>query len=63
MRSLKLLLLFVLALPAGAFAQGKLNVVATTEDLGSLAREIGGDESSVLDVGASAEIAENHTPV
>jgi len=47
MRSLKLLLLFVLALPAGAFAQGKLNVVATTEDLGSLAREIGGDRVSV----------------
>src|SRR5215510_12977423 len=47
MRSLKLLLLFVLALPAGAFAQGKLNVVATTEDLGSLAREIGGDKVSV----------------
>ena len=47
MRSLKLLLLFVLALPGGAFAQGKLNVVATTEDLGSLAREIGGDKVSV----------------
>ena len=47
MRSLKLLLLFVLALPVGAFAQGKLNVVATTEDLGSLAREIGGDRVSV----------------
>jgi len=47
MRSLKLLLLFVLALPVGAFAQGKLNVVTTTEDLGSLAREIGGDRVSV----------------
>jgi zinc/manganese transport system substrate-binding protein len=47
MRSLKLLLLFVLALPGGAFAQGKLNIVATTEDLGSLAREIGGDKVSV----------------
>ena len=47
MRSLKLLLLFFLALPGGAFAQGKLNVVATTEDLGSLAREIGGDKVSV----------------
>ena len=47
MRSLKLLLVFLLALPGGAFAQGKLNVVATTEDLGSLAREIGGDKVSV----------------
>ena len=47
MRTLRLLLLFVLALPGGAFAQGKLNVVATTEDLGSLAREIGGDKVSV----------------
>src|SRR4026209_2817844 len=47
MRSLKLLLLFLLALPGGVFAQGKLNVVATTEDLGSLAREVGGDKVSV----------------
>jgi ABC-type Zn uptake system ZnuABC Zn-binding protein ZnuA len=47
MRSLKLLLLFLLALPIGAFAQDKLNVVATTEDLGSLAREVGGDKVSV----------------
>jgi zinc/manganese transport system substrate-binding protein len=47
MRSLKLLLAFLLALPGGAFAQGKLNVVTTTEDLGSLAREIGGDKVSV----------------
>jgi zinc/manganese transport system substrate-binding protein len=47
MRTLKLLLLLWLALPAAAFAQGKLNVVATTEDLGSLAREVGGDKVSV----------------
>src|SRR6476659_613153 len=47
MRSLKLFLLFLIALPVGAFAQSKLNVVATTEDLGSLAREIGGDKVSV----------------
>ena len=47
MRIFKLLLAFVLALPLGAFAQGKLNVVSTTEDLGSLAREIGGDKVSV----------------
>jgi len=47
MRIFKLLLVFVLALSPGAFAQGKLNVVTTTEDLGSLAREIGGDKVSV----------------
>lgn len=47
MRIFKLLLIFVLALPLGALAQGKLNVVAATEDLGSLAREIGGDKVSV----------------
>ena len=47
MRPLKLLVLFLLALPMSAFAQGKLNVVSTTEDLGSLAREIGGDKVSV----------------
>jgi zinc/manganese transport system substrate-binding protein len=48
MRTLKLIVLFLLALPVGAFAQGKLNVVATTEDLGSLAREVGGDKVSVV---------------
>src|SRR3954466_11678032 len=47
MRSVKLFLLLVLALPNAAFAQGKLNVVTTTEDLGSLAREVGGDKVSV----------------
>src|SRR5258707_12942692 len=47
MRIFKLLLAFVLALPLGGFAQGKLNVVTTTEDLGSIAREIGGDRISV----------------
>ena len=47
MRIFKLLLAFVLALPLSGFAQGKLNVVSTTEDLGSLAREIGGDKVSV----------------
>src|SRR5678809_1692522 len=47
MRMLKWLLLFLLALPVGAFAQGKLNVVTTTEDLGSLAREVGGDKVAV----------------
>src|SRR6195256_5022832 len=47
MRSLRLLLIFLLAAPAGAFAQGKLNVVTTTEDLASIAREIGGDRATV----------------
>jgi len=47
MRIFRLLLVLVLALPVGAFAQGKLNVVTTTEDLGSLAREVGGDKVSV----------------
>jgi ABC-type Zn uptake system ZnuABC Zn-binding protein ZnuA len=37
------------ALPAGstAFAQGKLNVVTSTEDLASIAREVGGDKVAV----------------
>ena len=47
MRSLRLFLLCLLAMPMSAFAQAKLNVVATTEDLGALAREIGGDKVSV----------------
>src|SRR6202163_3493810 len=47
MRYLKLLLVFLLALPAGALAQGKLNVVTSTEDLASIAREIGGDRATV----------------
>ena len=47
MRTLKLLLIFLLALPAGVFAQDKLNVVSTTEDSGAIAREIGGDKVSV----------------
>src|SRR5436189_3381941 len=48
MRSLKLLLfLLLLAAPASVLAQGKLNVVTTTEDSGAIAREIGGDKVSV----------------
>src|SRR5215813_6184488 len=47
MRTLKFLVVLLLALPMSAFAQGKLNVVATTEDLGALAREVGGDKVSV----------------
>jgi zinc/manganese transport system substrate-binding protein len=47
MRSLRLLLLLLLAAPASVFAQGKLNVVTTTEDSGAIAREIGGDKVTV----------------
>jgi zinc/manganese transport system substrate-binding protein len=47
MRTLKLLLVFLLALPAAVFAQDKLNVVTTTEDSGAIPREIGGDKVSV----------------
>jgi zinc/manganese transport system substrate-binding protein len=44
----KLLLLFIVLLGAQpAFAQSKLNVIATTEDLASIAREVGGDRISV----------------
>src|ERR1044071_6663363 len=47
MKMLKIVLACLLALPAIASAQGKLNVVATTEDLGALAREVGGDKVAV----------------
>jgi zinc/manganese transport system substrate-binding protein len=43
MRYLKLLLLLLLALPVAASAQGKLNVITSTEDLAAIAREVGGD--------------------
>ena len=33
--------------PVAALAQGKLNVIATTEDLASIAREVGGDHATV----------------
>src|SRR5882757_5645848 len=35
------------ALAAPAFAQGKVTVMATTEDLASIAREVGGDKITV----------------
>src|SRR5207244_2209187 len=47
MRIFKLLLALVLALPISAFAQGKLNVVTSTEDLAAIGREIGGDRATV----------------
>ena len=42
-----LVVLSSLMTPAPIFAQSKLNVVATTEDLASLAREVGGDRINV----------------
>jgi zinc/manganese transport system substrate-binding protein len=45
----KVILLLIAALLASipARAQGKLNVVATTEDLAAIAREVGGDRITV----------------
>src|SRR6478672_7753240 len=37
----------VWAISAPAYAQGKLNVVTTTEDLAAIAREVGGDHVTV----------------
>jgi len=37
----------ILFAATAAFAQGKLNVIATTEDLASIAREVGGDRISI----------------
>ena len=42
------LLLLVLASPLVARAQGTLNIVATTEDLASIAREVGGNKVTVV---------------
>jgi zinc/manganese transport system substrate-binding protein len=47
MRTIRLLVGFLLAIPIVASAQDKLNVVTTTEDLGAIAREIGGDKVAV----------------
>src|SRR5919205_989103 len=47
MKILKLLLAFVLAIPAIASAQSKLNVITTVEDLAAIAREVGGDRITV----------------
>jgi zinc/manganese transport system substrate-binding protein len=44
----KLLLFFVLLIAAQpVFAQSKLNVIATTEDLAAIAREVGGDRINI----------------
>src|SRR3954462_4502789 len=47
--TVKKVLLFLLMFPLAniAYAQSKLNVVATTEDLASLAREVGGDRINI----------------
>jgi zinc/manganese transport system substrate-binding protein len=42
-----LTVLALVASVASARAQSKLNVIAATEDLGSLAREVGGDRITV----------------
>jgi zinc/manganese transport system substrate-binding protein len=47
MKKLLMLLGAVVACAAPAFAQGKLNVMTTTEDLASIAREVGGDRINV----------------
>src|SRR4026207_28189 len=49
-------ILFILSIVLGAFsAQAKINVVATLPDLGSLAREIGGDNGSVTGLAKPTE--------
>jgi zinc/manganese transport system substrate-binding protein len=47
-KTILILLSLLVAAPPGARAADKLNVVATTEDLASLAQEIGGDKVSVV---------------
>jgi zinc/manganese transport system substrate-binding protein len=47
MRFLKAFPIALLLLPAPASAQSKLNVITTTEDLASIAREVAGDHASV----------------
>jgi zinc/manganese transport system substrate-binding protein len=42
-----IVLLAALAIAGPAFAQGKLNVITTTEDLAAIAREVGGDKVTV----------------
>src|SRR5262245_22522478 len=46
-RYLALVVTAVLFAPVSAWAQGKLNVMATTEDLAAIAREVGGDHITV----------------
>src|SRR3954449_5864891 len=47
MRKMALVAWLCLAAAGPAFAQGKLNVIATTEDLASIGREVGGDRITI----------------
>src|SRR5262245_40876517 len=47
MKIIKLILAMLLLTAPSAFAQGKLNVMTTTEDLAAIAREVGGDHVTV----------------
>src|SRR6266404_5704718 len=47
MKRILLLIVAVVVMAAPAHAQSKLNVVTTTEDLASIAREVAGDRASV----------------
>jgi zinc/manganese transport system substrate-binding protein len=47
MRKIALFTSAFVVVAAAAFAQGKLNVVATTEDLASIGREVGGDRITI----------------
>jgi zinc/manganese transport system substrate-binding protein len=47
MRKAVIFTFVLVASSAHAFAQGKLNVVATTEDLASIGREVGGDRVTI----------------
>jgi zinc/manganese transport system substrate-binding protein len=46
-RTIAVLLLATWLCPLTALAQGKLNIITTTEDLASIAREVGGDRVTV----------------
>src|SRR6266404_2763817 len=47
MKRILLLIVAVVVMAAPAHAQSKLNVITTTEDLASIAREVGGDRVTV----------------
>src|SRR5437870_4093045 len=47
MKTIISILIAWLAVSSSAFAQGKLNVIATTEDLASIGREVGGDRIAI----------------
>src|SRR5213594_46374 len=47
MKTIISILIAWLAVSSSAFAQSKLNVIATTEDLASIGREVGGDRITI----------------